>query len=363
MMVRFKILTLTLDIWLTNNWQTSSIATYSYNSNGYVDSILTQTAIIILQNSSLTTYTYNSDNTPNVVLSQLWNGVSWLNASRTTYAYNSDKTVNNSITEVWQTSVWVNSSKITYTYNGSAKVLTETIATWDTGTSTWVNSQLTTYTYNGSGNPATALHQTWDTGTSTWVNESRDTYTYSTSCTLPLKLISFTASRNKNIITLNWQTAEEINTSHFNIQRSTDGANFSNVGNVTAKGSGGQSYGFADNIDNLRADKVYYRLQMMDKDGKYSFSKIIPLTLELFAGNIKTYPNPVKDQLYILFNAQNAGKATLRISDATGKIVHTEPVSTSITAINVNVSRLGKGIYYVQLITDKGIQRTQFMKQ
>jgi hypothetical protein len=78
----FKILTLTLDIWLTNNWQPSSISTYSYNSNGYVDSILTQTAIIILQNASLITYTYNSDNTPSVVLSQTWNGISWVNASR-----------------------------------------------------------------------------------------------------------------------------------------------------------------------------------------------------------------------------------------------------------------------------------------
>ena len=102
---------------------------------------------------------------------------------------------------------------------------------------------------------------------------------------------------------------------------------------------------------------------MMDKDGKFSITKIIPLALDLFAGNIRTYPNPVKDQLYILFNAQSAGKATLRITDASGKIVHTETVSTAATAINVNVSRLGKGIYYVQLITDKGVQRTTFMKQ
>jgi hypothetical protein len=127
-------------------------------------------------------------------------------------------------------------------------VLTETTETWDTGTSAWVNSTLTTYTYNGSGNPATAVHQTWNTGTNAWDNETRDTYTYSTSCTLPLTLLNFTASRNNNVISLTWQTSNEVNTSHFNIQRSADGLNFTNAGNVTAKGNSTltNNYSFID---------------------------------------------------------------------------------------------------------------------
>ncbi|QEC68773.1 T9SS type A sorting domain-containing protein [Panacibacter ginsenosidivorans] len=362
----FKILTITIDLWLSNTWQTSAISTYSYNTNGYVDSILTQSALIILQNTSLVTYTYNSDNTPSVVLNQTWDGVSaWVNASRTTYTYNGDKTVHQTVIETWSGSAWENEERITYTYNGSAKVLTETTENWDTGTSTWVNSELTTNTYNGNGDLATALHQSWNTGTSAWDNETRDTYTYSTSCTLPLTLLNFTASRNNNVISLTWQTSNEVNTSHFNIQRSADGVNFTTAGNVTAKGNSAltNNYSFTDDAKKINGDKVYYRLQMVDKDGKYTFSKIVPITLLVYTGNIKTYPNPVKDQLYILFNAQNAGKATLRISDASGKIVHAETISTSVTALGVNVSRLGKGVYYVQLITDKGTQRTQFVKQ
>ena len=221
----------------------------------------------------------------------------------------------------------------------------------------------TSYTYNADGTLNQSKAQFWGLGATDWTNDTRTTFSYTTTCTLPLKLLSFTASRNNNIVSLSWQTTEEINTSHFNIQRSVDGVNFSNVGNVTAKGNGSASYNYADNIEKVNGAKVYYRLQMMDRDGKFTFSKIIPLTLDLFAGNIKTYPNPVKNQLYILLNTQNAAKAILRISDASGKIVHTETISTNTSAIGVNVSKLAKGVYYVQLITDKGTQRTQFIKE
>jgi hypothetical protein len=367
--VSFKILTLTNDLYQANTWQTFSTSTYSYNTNGYVDSIVTEVVFIITQ-KSLTTYTYNSDNTPNVVLNQTWDGISaWINSSQTTYTYNGDKTVHQTVSQTWDIvgSTWINSNRVTYTYTGTAKVLTETTETWDTGTSAWVNSDLTTYTYNGSDNPATAVHQTWNTGTSAWDDETRDTYTYSTSCTLPLTLLNFTASRNNNVISLTWQTSNEVNTSHFNIQRSTDGTNFTNAGNVTAKGNSAitNNYSFTDDAKKINGDKVYYRLQMVDKDGKYTFSKIVPITLLAYTGNIKTYPNPVKDQLYILFNIQSSSKAELRITDATGKTVRSQHVDAAQnnSAIGVSVANLGKGVYYVVLITDNGVQKTQFVKQ
>jgi hypothetical protein len=362
----FKLLSTTLDQWDGTAWQLFIQTTYTYDASGYKDSVLTQIALFgPLQNSTLDIYDNNSDGTADTVVTQTWDFLNnvWNNGTRTSYTYNADKTVNQSVTENWNllTSTWDLYSRNTNTYDASGRLLTTLTEAWQS--TAWVNSSLSTNTYDVNGHLVSTLDQTWNATTSLWENETFSTYSYTTACTLPLKLISFTASKNKNIVTLNWQTAEEINTSHFNIQRSTDGVNFGNVGNVTAKGSGGESYRFADNIDNIQKDKVYYRLQLMDKDGKYSFSKIIPLALDLFAGNIKTYPNPVKDQLYILFNAQTATKATICISDAAGKIVHTETVSTSSNAINVNVSRLGKGIYYVQLITDKGVQRTTFMKQ
>lgn len=318
---------------ILGTWAIYSQSNYSYNSSGQNDSILTQIAAFgPLQNSALTIFYYNSDGTQHQILQQGWDFI---------------------------TSTWNNLSRLTYTYNTSGKPLTQLVEIWQTGV--WVNSRYSTFTYDGSGNLTNSLDQEWS-GT-TWVDASRSTYSYTSSCTLPLKLLSFTATKEKTAVQLNWQTAEEVNTAHFNIQRSTDGINFSNLGKVNAKGSGNASYTYADNIANIAGGKAYYRLQMMDKDGKYTFSKIIPLALELFAGTIRTYPNPVKNQLYVLYNAQSATKATLRITDVSGKIVHSQIVGLSSNAVSVNVSGLGKGVYYVQLITDKSTQRTSFVKE
>jgi Secretion system C-terminal sorting domain len=364
----FKLLNLSIDIWQTNHWQQISLATYSYNTNGYTDSIFGQIAVLGLQNASLTIYTYNNDGTPSQILFQTWNPSiipTWINSQRSVYTYNADKTVHQEIIEIWVGSVWINNEKISYTYNSSVNPLTKLVETWDIGASAWVNSKFTTNTYNGNGNLATELNQTWSISANAWDNDTRDIYTYSSSCTLPLKLIAFSASRNNNTISLTWQTTAEINTSHFVLQRSLNGTTFSNIGNVIAKENNTliSNYTFTDNIEKLTTDKVYYRLQMMDKDGNFTYSKIIPIALGIYAGNIKTYPNPVKDQFYILYNSQTTGKAMLRITDASGKIVRTETVSLSNNAISVNVSALAKGIYYVQLITDKNTQRTSFLKQ
>jgi hypothetical protein len=391
----FKILTIQTEIWFVNAWQVSSLTTYKYDNNGYPDSVLTQTALIgPLQNAALSIYTNNPDGTPSQIVNQVWVVAAWQNSTRDTYTYNVDKTVSQTVienwniatsawensnrftytyasgrlasvlSEVWQTNAWVNESQTTYTYDGTGYLINSLNQSWNG--SAWENVEQTNYTNNSDGTVYQAVSQNWDAGTSTWINETRSTYSYDATCTLPLKLLVFTAGRNNNVVTLSWQTAEEINTSHFTVQRSLDGTNFSSLGNVTAKNTSQTNYyGFTDNIEKVTGDKVYYRLQMTDKDGKFTYSKIIPLTLELYAGKIKTYPNPVKDELYILFNMQNVSRAELRITDATGKTVRSQRVDASLnnSAVGINVSSLGKGVYYVQLITDKNIQTTKFVKE
>jgi Secretion system C-terminal sorting domain len=391
----YKILTLSTQAWNNNAWKDVTLLTYSYDSNGYPDSALTQFGFIgPLENFALSIYTNNPDGTPSLVVNQAWSGTSWQNLSRTTFTYNPDKTVSQAVTESWLGVAWQNSERLTYTYNTSGKMLSvlaeqwdgtqwgnssQTINTYDgndylTNTldqswdgTTWVNSEQTSYVNNSDGTVHQSVSQFWGLGATEWSNDTRTTYSYTTSCTLPLKLLVFNASRKNNEVTLNWQTTEEINSSHFTVQRSSDGINFSSRGTVNAKGNSAADnyYGFTDNIDKVVGDKIYYRLQMADKDGSFVYSKIVPVTLDVYAGKIKTYPNPVKDQLYILFNMQNATKAELRITDAAGKIVHVQRLATAQTnnAISVNVAALPKGTYFIQVVKDKGVQKTQFIKQ
>ncbi|MEI2822736.1 MAG: hypothetical protein V9F02_04830 [Chitinophagaceae bacterium] len=55
--------------------------------------------------------------------------------------------------------------------------------------------------------------------------------------TLPVTLTSFIATLNSNSVNIKWTTASEMNVSHFVLERSIDGTNFSEAGLVFAKGT------------------------------------------------------------------------------------------------------------------------------
>ncbi len=92
---------------------------------------------------------------------------------------------------------------------------------------------------------------------------------------LPLNLLSFSGQRVGNRHQLNWETSMEENTSHFEIEKSRDGINFTFLTQVAAAGSGANSYTATD--AQLQTGDNYYRLRSVDKDGRYTYSKIILL--------------------------------------------------------------------------------------
>ena len=76
--------------------------------------------------------------------------------------------------------------------------------------------------------------------------------------TLPVKMYSFTANLNNNKVDLKWITASEINVSHFIVEKSTDGINFSDAGMVFANGNATDktNYSLSDNVNTSQA--VYF---------------------------------------------------------------------------------------------------------
>jgi hypothetical protein len=95
----------------------------------------------------------------------------------------------------------------------------------------------------------------------------------------PAKPASFTAvvnNNNNNRVDLKWSTEAETNLSHFIVERSTDGINFSDAalvfayGNTTSK----SDYVFADNISKVESGIIYYRITSIGTDGKTQQSDI-----------------------------------------------------------------------------------------
>ncbi|HYM94624.1 MAG TPA: T9SS type A sorting domain-containing protein, partial [Chitinophagaceae bacterium] len=172
---------------------------------------------------------------------------------------------------------------------------------------------------------------------------------------LPVKLASFNATLNKNKVDLKWTTSSEQNVSHFVVERSFDGINFNDAGLVFAVGNSTQNvdYSFSDDISNVQANMIYYRLCSVDIDGKTDYSEVRVIRLNKQTDNsvtIITYPNPVNNELRITVPAswQNK-KIAFELFNANGQLSKkTENASSSQTE-TINVSDLARGFYVVRV--------------
>jgi hypothetical protein len=176
---------------------------------------------------------------------------------------------------------------------------------------------------------------------------------------LPLKFISFlvvAAPSHLERVGVRWQTANEINVSHFNIQRSINGRDFITVGKVGAKGN--DEYSFIDPLGNLELGigNLYYKIMAVDFDGRKTYSQIKSLNINHSSLNVMVFPNPAKD----VVNISCVGMKQLLIIDFLGRRIQqfnniTElQTPNSKQTITINTKQFTKGIYMMQVTTNKG---------
>jgi hypothetical protein len=186
---------------------------------------------------------------------------------------------------------------------------------------------------------------------------------------LPVKLSWFTAALNKNNVLLNWQTQYEQNSSHFNIQRSTDGINFTDEGRVTAAGNSStiKNYTYNEILSPtwLMQKTIFYRLQQVDADGKFSYSQVVAVHLNKQELELFVSPNPAKDILQIQTGNSIAGTAAIAIIDAKGTTVYYKQLTLQQGSNNIpiNISALANATYTVKLANSNSIYTKQFIKQ
>ncbi|HKC36135.1 MAG TPA: T9SS type A sorting domain-containing protein, partial [Chitinophagaceae bacterium] len=186
---------------------------------------------------------------------------------------------------------------------------------------------------------------------------------------LPVQLKYFTAQLNNNKVDLKWVTSTEINTSHFVIEKSLDGRNFSEAGTVFAFGNTTEekNYNFTDNINGLQAAVIYYRLRTVDVDGKsgYSATRIIRVGKQTEQTiSILTYPNPVSNELRITMpNDWQNKKVTFEIFNVSGQVSKRTESTNSGQTETLNVSNLIRGLYFVRASCEGQTAQQKIVKQ
>ncbi len=188
---------------------------------------------------------------------------------------------------------------------------------------------------------------------------------------LPIKLISFTASLDQiqSKVNLAWTTATEINTSHFLVERSLDGINYTNAAMIFANGNTNDknNYSYADNISGVKATVIYYRLHSVDVDGKgeYSETRLIRLDKQTEDKiSILAFPNPVTSELRISIPAgwQNK-KVTYEIVNTNGQVQQRRETTSSSQVESINTNNLSKGLYWVRAICEGRTAQQKIVKQ
>lgn len=162
---------------------------------------------------------------------------------------------------------------------------------------------------------------------------------------LPIGIVYFSGKLNGNKINLNWETFNEFNFKHFEVERSVNGTNYSTIAIVKAKGVG--SYNLIDYVETLKGRRLYYRLKQVDNDGSYNYSEVFTVHLPL---NIllTVYPNPAKDFIKIQLNNSSIDKANIQITDIAGKIFINKEYSISNGFIKISTGNLQSGNYLIK---------------
>lgn len=272
-----------------------------------------------------TTYTNNTNSPANFVAWIDWNNNGTMEASEAQTATTPAASITGSVTFTWTNATLLNAVTQTYT---RIRVTTENITTADVG--------------------------------GAFRDGEVEDYLIPVSQPLPLKLLGFSGIAEKEDISLNWKTADEINTHSFDVERSVNGKDFVKIGEVASVGTGTNNYNFLDRSATSPAN--YYRLKMMDKDATFEYSKVIQVNLDNSSGEhiISIVPNPVDEKLSISVSSQTP--VLIQVFDNNGKKVKEFRTSTSSILI-ADCRDLKSGIYYVNASSAGKKQTVRILKK
>ncbi|MBS1564213.1 MAG: Ig-like domain-containing protein, partial [Bacteroidetes bacterium] len=142
-------------------------------------------------------------------------------------------------------------------------------------------------------------------------------YSFTTAAALPVKLLSFTATKQSDAVKLDWATSQETNSKSFEVERSNGILSFAQIGKVEAKGFSDvkTSYSFVDKQPYTGLN--LYRLKQVDLDNKYEYSPVVKITFSRQVG-IRVTPNPASTYVNISLD-NSAEQLTIQLVDLNGR--------------------------------------------
>lgn len=156
---------------------------------------------------------------------------------------------------------------------------------------------------------------------------------------LPVDMVSFVAEKVNQSVQLRWHVANELNTSHYDVEQSLDGTKFTKAGTVLARsGNGSNTYEFTD-VNPSKQKNNFYRIKQVDKDGKFTYS-VIRLVKFKSETLITVTPNPASNFIKV-YTTQSP--LSVHLFDAGGRKMASQIIVNGVGEFNI--SRFNRGSY------------------
>ena len=185
---------------------------------------------------------------------------------------------------------------------------------------------------------------------------------------LPVNLIAFNASLINKKVAVTWTTAAEKNASHYVVQRSTDGVDFTDAGTIFTEGNftTNRSYSFQDVVNTNAKGVLYYRLKMVDMDGQYDYSMVRLVKLGDNNGRLElqAFPNPVVNELRVTIpEAWQNRQVVYELYTGDGQLLKRFLNKSATQTEIIGMQQYQPGVYIVKALNDAEMASQRIIKR
>lgn len=178
---------------------------------------------------------------------------------------------------------------------------------------------------------------------------------------LPVSLTEFKGNLQNKQVLLQWSTSTEINSMHFELEKSWDGNSYKKIATIAAAGFSNtvKKYSFADK--EKLSEKNFYRLRSVDMDGSSKLSNIVLIKPPDIQQEMIVLSNPFKNNISIRFVKTPEAAGDLRLTDMAGRLIATQKIAIGEQQVQLILpaGKISRGLY--QLHAE--INGRKFVKQ
>jgi len=178
---------------------------------------------------------------------------------------------------------------------------------------------------------------------------------------LPVEMTHFRAQKEAETVVLYWQTASETHNDRFEVEHSTTGINFRQIGEIKGAHNSHTILNYEFNHQTPENGVNYYRLRQVDEDGAFEYSNVISV---LIGKNetILVRPNIVENNMFIELDSPVDDDILLEVFDLQGRLVKSYTLQNGNAQLELDLSSLNSGKYFIKAIDNGQLNVIRFVK-